>query len=574
MTSSIKVNYTGPDNANVLIIGEAPGSDETRMQQPFVGQSGELLRRLLYNNGFHCASAEELNEAHRNSGSTVSRAIDNRYNIKFANLVNYQPEGNKFENFTELEVRNGVREIHEFIERHKSTLKIVILTGAKPVEYLLGKYGIQNWRGSALYKEGVLYFCTLHPAFILRNRRLYPILNFDLQKAFRYYKNGYSLPKADFTINPQGFQLEEAIQECKEAKHASVDIETVKYTNRILCIGVGLSKSRAICVTNTSTTGLDSNIRRFCAEVLEGDGPDIIEQTYHNGLFDVEVLHNNGVEITLNKFKHDTMVMQHVLAPEFDKGLSDITSIYTDIPYYKDKGKMTIPENEKGWADTKNLDKMTLYEYNCWDCVSTEWCKDEMLKEIEEDDCFSYIYPQEMSMHEPAFELMRNGVLIDKERNAKLNEIASAEFIKNQQLLNFVAGWSISAQSWQQKRKLLYDQWKLPVQKNRKGEITTDDDAIVALIGHVKDHLNNLSSKKSIEEWQFKLAGLLTIQKSQGYAKLIGSYLDIKYHEDGRARSVYHIAGPETARWSCSKYIDDTGWNAQTLPRESLEEVA
>jgi DNA polymerase len=37
----------GPRGARLMLIGEAPGSDEDRIGHPFVGPSGELLRELL-----------------------------------------------------------------------------------------------------------------------------------------------------------------------------------------------------------------------------------------------------------------------------------------------------------------------------------------------------------------------------------------------------------------------------------------------------------------------------------------------------------------------------------------------
>ena len=38
---------SGPSNASVMVVGEAPGAEEDRTGLPFVGRSGSLLRRLL-----------------------------------------------------------------------------------------------------------------------------------------------------------------------------------------------------------------------------------------------------------------------------------------------------------------------------------------------------------------------------------------------------------------------------------------------------------------------------------------------------------------------------------------------
>src|SRR5207253_4963158 len=42
----------GPVDAEVLFIGEAPGGDEDRLGEPFVGAAGQLLNRILAACGF------------------------------------------------------------------------------------------------------------------------------------------------------------------------------------------------------------------------------------------------------------------------------------------------------------------------------------------------------------------------------------------------------------------------------------------------------------------------------------------------------------------------------------------
>lgn len=562
MISSIKIPHSGPINAEVLIIGEAPGSDETRLKQPFVGRSGQQLREVLSTNGFHCASSEECEEDGINANSA--------FKIRFANLCNYQPlskatgksEFQALEDSPEL--KEGVREIKEYIKQNNN-LKLIILTGNYPLQYLLGKYGISKWRGSVVDYEGKTYISTYHPSFILRARSEYPIFSFDISKAFKIYKSGYRKPSYNFTINPSPFQLEEIINELAQAKQIAVDIETVKNTNRILCIGFAPSKQRAVCIVNKSDEGLDPELRRACERILsESDN----EKIFHNGIFDCEILNNNHIKVS--NFKHDTMIMQHVLAPEMEKGLDFITSIYTAIPYYKDKGRAALPDNEKGWGRIKDEDKINIWEYNCLDCCATYWCAEEMLSEIIADDEFKHIYEYEMSMHDVAFHLMRSGMLIDEERRIELKTIIEERYVEEQRLLNAIVGKYINVGSPKQKVELLYKIWGLPERTGKTSNVTADEDAIVSLISYTKDYLSGLKKESIKYEWQKKLAGLITILKLQGYRKLLGSYIEVEKHYDSRVRSVYKITGTETGRWSCAKYFDDTGWNAQTLPRESI----
>lgn len=54
------------------------------------------------------------------------------------------------------------------------------------------------------------------------------------------------------------------------------------------------------------------------------------------------------------------------------------------------------------------------------------------------------------------------------------------------------------------------------------------------------------------------------------YRKSYETYVDIKTSLDSRIRSYYKITGAGTNRWSAEKYSDDTGINAQTLPRDEI----
>lgn len=559
--SNVYVKSSGHDGASLLIIGEAPGSDETRLKQPFVGRSGELLRQVLNNSGIYVASADE--------SSTIGRSVNDPYSVKFANLCNYQPADNNFGYLDgSEELKQGLEELREYIDKYKKDIKLILLLGPTPLQYMCKKYDITNWRGSVIQQDGLTFLPTYHPSYVSRVRSKYPVFSFDIERAANILRNGYTPPKFSFDINPDAYKLEDLLDESLASKSLTIDIETVKNTNRIICAGLGLSRSRAICVVNSSDSGLDTSFRKFFSAVLENKGERRL--TYHNGLFDAEIFRNNGLEA--ENFQFDTMIAQHVIAPELPKSLDFITSIYTDIPYYKDRGRTALPENEKGWGKLKDEDRLNVYEYNCLDCCATYWCQEKMFEEIEGDADLKRIFDYEMSMHEVSFHLTHSGMLSDEERRLKLQEVIEARYVKEQALLNKIVGYYINVGSPAQKKKLLYEFWKLPERTNKKSIVSTDEDALVSLISYVQDYADGLKTQEKKFEWQKKLVGIKTILKLVGYRKLLGSYIEAEKHQDGRWRSVYKISGTETGRWACSKYYDDTGWNATTLPRESIEE--
>lgn len=60
-TRSQIVNGVGPVDADLLIVGEAPGADEDRQGEPFVGRSGKLLDEKLATAGIDRASIRITN---------------------------------------------------------------------------------------------------------------------------------------------------------------------------------------------------------------------------------------------------------------------------------------------------------------------------------------------------------------------------------------------------------------------------------------------------------------------------------------------------------------------------------
>lgn len=136
----------GDANASVMVIGEAPGADEDRIGQPFVGQAGNLLDRMI--------------EAAGLTGK-----------VFMTNTVFWRPPGNRTPSPQEQAV------CAPFVERAFALLKpkAVLLLGATTARSALQtEDGIMKLRGQ--WKEWRLHegaisapaITTLHPTFLLR----------------------------------------------------------------------------------------------------------------------------------------------------------------------------------------------------------------------------------------------------------------------------------------------------------------------------------------------------------------------------------------------------------------------
>jgi uracil-DNA glycosylase len=144
-TASQLVFADGNPEADIMLVGEAPGADEDRIGRPFVGRAGQLLDKML-----------------------ASIGLD-RTKVYIANVVPWRPPGNR----TPTPIETGA--CLPFTRRQIELVapKILICLGAPSMQTLLGvKDGIMRSRGRWIdYNCGgrlIPAMAMLHPAYLLR----------------------------------------------------------------------------------------------------------------------------------------------------------------------------------------------------------------------------------------------------------------------------------------------------------------------------------------------------------------------------------------------------------------------
>ncbi len=176
-----------------------------------------------------------------------------------------------------------------------------------------------------------------------------------------------------------------------------------------------------------------------------------------------------------------------------------------------------------------------------------------------------------MSLVPVAFHITESGMEVDSNRVSELRDATQRKLDNDRALLFALNGGPFLTSSPKQVIEFLHTKLGLPTRSNRENKVTTNEDAVVSLIHYAQKEMDARKTEKSKQEWFFKLAALKLLLRVRGLEKLQSSYLNIKTSPDGRVRSSYKIAGTETGRWSASNYVDGTGLNAQTLPREEIE---
>lgn len=134
----------GPLDAAVCFVGEAPGGDEDKQGEPFVGAAGKLLDRILAASGFQ------------------------RDEVYICNIIKCRPPGNRTPRPDEVE------NCSEYLSNQLALVrpKYLVALGGTAATSLLGvTTAIGKLRGRFHDYKGVPLLVTYHPAFLLPHRQ-------------------------------------------------------------------------------------------------------------------------------------------------------------------------------------------------------------------------------------------------------------------------------------------------------------------------------------------------------------------------------------------------------------------
>jgi uracil-DNA glycosylase len=138
---------SGNPNADVLFIGEAPGSNEDKDGIPFCGMSGKILTELL-----------------------TSAGID-REDVFITNTILCHPAGNR--NPNKEEVENCRERLDQLINIMKP--KVIVTIGNFATERIIGMTGIKSLRGkefsTIINETKIKVIPVVHPASYLYSGR-------------------------------------------------------------------------------------------------------------------------------------------------------------------------------------------------------------------------------------------------------------------------------------------------------------------------------------------------------------------------------------------------------------------
>jgi uracil-DNA glycosylase len=132
----------GDENADWMLVGEAPGAEEDRLGDPFVGQAGRLLDNML-----------------------AAIGLSRKKNVYIANVLKCRPPGNRDPKPEEAE------QCTPYLLQQIALIrpKLIVAMGRHAAQTLLkSDASIARMRGRVHSYAGVPLIVTYHPAYLLR----------------------------------------------------------------------------------------------------------------------------------------------------------------------------------------------------------------------------------------------------------------------------------------------------------------------------------------------------------------------------------------------------------------------
>lgn len=324
---------TGPLDAKIAIVGEAPGAYEDAQLRPFVGPAGTVLEQCLHSAGII------------------------RPDVYLTNVIKVRPPNNDISSYFNGRTFSAagfewVTLLREELSGHGCN--VIVACGATALAALTGKFHITKLRGyvfeSIELNPARKVIPTIHPAASLYDRKggakgglsaaefkpyLYRnVIASDLKKA-KAESKFRELRRPERQLVYEFGSAAEALEWLSYFERQSVvcfDIETTNY--EVACIGFSSASNIACSIPFTGWSESDeAQIWRAVQRVL--GNPDSIK-VGQNLIFDVHFLLTQ-CGIVVRGQLCDTMIGHSVMYSELPKGLAFLGSIYCgNQAYWKD----------------------------------------------------------------------------------------------------------------------------------------------------------------------------------------------------------------------------------------------
>ena len=536
---------SGDPSAKLAGVGEQPGYQEIRARppRPFIGPAGQGLDECL-----------AMTKIPRRELYLTNVIKDLDHPLEY--YINLDSRG-KWTVSVE-----GYEYIKELGDELKSlNLNSVIAFGNIALLALCNRVGITKWRGSVIESTlvpGLKVIPTFHPATFIPPKFNFlnkPVICEDLLRA-KYesqFKEIRRSPRQVYT-QPDFNQAINALRHCyrvgRLGQIIGVDIEVIN--REVDCIGLAWSPTESICIPFRGPRGdyftVEEELQLMIgvAHIIQCED---IQKAGASFIFDTQfLLRKYGIQPRGSL--HCTQIAQKIAYPDFPAGLAAVTTMYTDIPYYKEDGKQWMKMGAGTWDEWWN--------YNGFDSFIPVETIPKQVECLRKQKNFE-TYERQRGLIKPLIYMGERGIRIDVKGMMDYEE-EQRKILNDLDLqLKEEVGRDINYNSPKQLMEYFYKELNIKPykKKNTQGKYSESIDV---------DALKRIVRQGGKAE---KAARLMLDIRS--LSKRISTYLNIgKVDKDGRYRSSYKPVGADTGRLSSGETIFGTGGNQQNWPHDLL----
>ena len=405
---------TGPEDAEVVLVSRSPGRKDVEKGKPFSGMSGVVVDHLLEENGYK------------------------REQIKTTNIVLCE---------TEDPPKEAIKRCKPRLDADLATAKTIIAAGAEPAREIV-KSTLQKGRGIVHDRIGdgarlQRVIVTNNPAAVIRDSDNFPNLVADFRLALNP-PPPLTLPNVDVLDSRRSALA--AIRDLGSRELLASDLEG--HRPHIECAGFSFKEDHAYVFTRKSIEECWSELKELWTRP--------IDYVWHNGIYDVKLLKDNGIN---GHISHDTFAMSYVLDERpGTHSLGYLLRLYLGWPNYE-------PESVDRYKETGILpdDIYELLTYNGTDTGGTLQLFNVLKEKIVEDEVEELYRRQYVPFFNALTDIERRGFVYDAEKAADLNEEVVIPLLRELTgELGKIAGAELyNPMSTKQTRAIVYEQWGL-----------------------------------------------------------------------------------------------------------------
>lgn len=536
--AKVECSAAGNFNAEIAIVGDAPGERDCRVNQPFIGSAGSTL--------FDALRRSKLTRNHVYMTNTIKRQVVSAASVKASKdkkPVIGKEEFSQYKQvlFDELSLLPNCR--------------YILALGAYTLEALTGEKTITNWRGSVTtVRHAGRTWQVVHsynPEWIVKDPKLEIVFKMDLGKLDRVIRGVFAPSNVNVIINPSYVEAMDYVH-CIENDSLpfAYDIETMG--NETACIGFARTETEAMCINfraqgeNRYSIKQEIDIRRAIQSLFSQPEQASVAQ---NANFDNYWLwYKDRIHVKQTWF--DTMLAHHLLYPGLPHSLGFLTSQYTDNPYYKDEGK--------GWKEDGDIDDF--WRYNGKDCCYTLTAQRYLLQELRQAKLDGFFFNHVMRLQPHLTRMTVGGVLCDAELKQRITDELTMEVDAARSLCQEKAqaatrndDYSFNPRSTANLRQLFFIDLKIV------GRGSSTD----------KENRDRMFANPKTSE---AARGVITaVNDYLRDAKFLSTYATATIDDDGRFRCEYKQTGVVNApgRLSSSSVMWGSGLNLQNIPERA-----